>query len=319
MKRWGTRGGLLPTLNNLIALEAIARLGSFRAAADEMSLTQGAVAQQVRMLEEELGCSLFERLPRGVTPTREAREYINRLRFALDIIDEATRALLEQGSTEDADRLTVSTTPTFASHWLIPRLPGFAGSNPSTSVMIDASEAIRPLRGKGSVDMTIRWGAPPFAEGVAQFLLPGNLIPVCSPGLVEYKAVSRPEELARLPLISDSHNRWKKWLEIYGISGVKPSGPVFSQTSHAIEAAIQGMGVALVPLVFVEVALRSGVLVNLLGNQYGLNSDIGFYIITAAPVLPESPCDILIDWLLAEASSFSSEEKHPLHPESLQV
>ncbi|UTW13089.1 LysR substrate-binding domain-containing protein [Marinobacterium rhizophilum] len=301
MKKWGARRGLLPTLNHLIALEATARLGSFRAAADEMSLTQGAVAQQVRALEQELGCQLFDRLPRGLSPNRQGKDYINRLRLALGIIDEATRELRQQDSGDLAGRLTLSTTPTFASRWLIPRLPLFARANPDIAVMIDASETVRPLRGSGHVDMTVRWGTPPFEQGHACFLLPGSAIAVCAPALLEGRAALDPARLHELPLISDSHNNWKRWFEIYANPEAALSGPVFSQTSHAIEAAEQGMGVALVPSPFVEAALERGVLVKALDDQYRLDSEAGFYILTADAVAPQSHCARVIDWLLAAA------------------
>nr|WP_082708630.1 LysR substrate-binding domain-containing protein [Marinobacterium profundum] len=300
MRRWGAGRGLLPTLNHLIALEATARLGSFRAAAEEMSLTQGAVAQQVRALEKEFDCPLFDRLPRGLSANRQGREYITRLRLALGIIDEATRELLHRDTPDEAGRLIVSTTSTFASRWLIPRLPEFSRANPDIAVMIDACDTARPLSGKGCVDMAIRWGAPPFAESHARFLLPASSIPVCAPALLSNSKALSPDNLDELPLISDSHKNWQRWFESCGRPGVKISGPVFSQTSHAIEAAEQGMGVALVPWLFVEAALHAGTLVHALNNQLQLDTDAGFYIMTAQPSGPESACGRVIDWLLAQ-------------------
>ncbi len=311
MRNWGAHRGLLPSLNNLIALEATARLGSFRAAADEMSLTQGAVAQQVRALEQELGCPLFDRLPRGLSPNRQGRDYINRLRLALGIIDEATRELRQQGAAGTAGRLILGTTPTFASRWLIPRLATFARSHPDIAVMVDASETVRPLSGSGHVDMTVRWGTPPFAQGHAYFLLPGSAVAVCAPGLLNGRAPLDPSGLAELPLISDSHNNWKRWFEIYADPAAAFSGPVFSQTSHAIEAAEQGMGVALVPSLFVEAALGCGSLVKALGDQYRLDTEAGFYIITAEAVRPESACGQVISWMLAEARGAENGSRKP--------
>lgn len=301
MKHWGSRRGALPTLNYLVALESTARLGSFRAAAEEMHLTQGAVAQQIRALESELGCPLFVRQPRGLSPTIQGADYVDRVRLALGIVGEATKEFLDQDQRSEPGRLTLSTTSAFASRWLIPRLPRLAEAHPDISIMIDASDVVRPLYGKGRVDMAIRWGVPPFAEGNAQFLLPGKAIPVCAPSLISQKKLTRPEHLADMPLISDSHNNWKRWFDAYRITGARPTGLTFSQTSLALEAAEQGMGIALVPKVLVEAALKTGALVQATGRQYQLDTDVGFYVLTAEPYAGESVTGRVVGWLLEEA------------------
>ncbi len=288
--------------NQLVAFEATARLGSFRAAADELFVTQGAVAQQVRAMESRLGMKLFTRLPRGLAPSPAAQEYVNRVRLALGIIEEATRDLLNRESGRDPNQLTLSTTAAFASRWLVPRLARLAEAHPQISIMIDASDIARPLRGRGGVDMAIRWGAPPFSEGHARFLLPGRAIPVCSPTLNGYGTWSRPEDLVKVPLISDSHNNWKRWFEAYGSLGTRISGPVFSQTSLALEAAEQGMGIALVAEPLVEKSLKNGALVRALGSQYLLDTEAGFYVLAADPFSSDSVIGKVVEWLLAEAS-----------------
>lgn len=303
MKRWGAHRGVLPTLGHLAALEATARLGSFRAAAEEMSLTQGAVAQQVRALERELGRQLFDRLPRGLSPTQEGSEYVNRLRLALGIVEEASRDVMQSGNAADANEITLSTTPTVASRWLIPRLSHLNDTHPEISLMIDAAAVVRPLASEGGVDMAIRWGAPPFPEGHTHFLLPGGAIPVCSPSLLGGKRRLQPDELFELPLISDSHHNWKLWCEVYGNPRAKIGGPVFSQMSHALEAAEEGLGVALVPRPLVEKSLKSGALVQALGEEYQLDTRKAFYIIAATPICSESAAGKVVEWLLREAKS----------------
>lgn len=302
MRKWGEHGGLLPTLNHLIALEATARLGSFRAAADEMNLTQGAVAQQVRALEKELGGQLFRRLPRGLSPNSKGQGYINRLQLALGIIEEATRDALGDSAKKDENQIILSTTPSFASRWLIPRLPRLNAAHPSISLMIDASEMVRTFRGDGRIDMAIRWGYPPFSEGHSRFLFPGRAIPVCSPELLGQRGKLKLNELLELPLISDSHDNWGSWFEAYGGITDRVSGPNFSQSSHALEAAEQGMGVALVPGLLAESGIKAGALVRALDSQYQLETDAAFYIITAEPYLPNSLGGKVTEWLLHEAN-----------------
>ena len=305
MKKWGSHQGSLPTLNYLIALEATARLGSFRAAADELYLTQGAVAQQIRALEKEFGAPLFDRLPRGLSTNKKGNDYINRLVLALGIIEEATKDVTALESQTNSNQIRLSTTPSFASRWLIPRLPRLNEIHPDISLMIDASASVRSFKGNDAIDMSIRWGFPPFPEGHTRFLHGGRSTPVCSPKLLEKEGVFSVKDIQELPLISDSHNNWKSWFESYlkphSDNKAKIKGPSFSDTNHALEAAEQGMGVALIPNFLVERALLSGSLVQAMDDQYQLESKSAFYIITATEVTSDTSIGKVIDWLLDEA------------------
>lgn len=292
-----------PTIiNHLAAFEAAARLGSFRAAADELHVTQGAVAQQVRSLEAKLGRPLFERLPRGLRLNRDGADYLPRVRLALDIIEDATRELLERDSQKDPQQILLSTTPAFASRWLIPRLGQLAQAQPQIALMIDASDSTRPLSGKGAVDLAVRWGSPPFNEAYALALLPGVAVPVCAASLRGEQRWQHPAELAKLPLISDSHKNWKHWFDHYGLPGTRFSGPAFSQTILAIEAAEQGMGIALVPRLLVDNALKAGSLVLAL-EGHELQSSAGFHLLTGHVPAPDSPIAQLLNWLQKEANA----------------
>ncbi|WP_191602681.1 LysR substrate-binding domain-containing protein [Marinomonas algicola] len=301
MKKWGAHQGRLPTLNHLIALEATARLGSFSAAAQEMHLTQGAVAQQIRGLEKDLGGPLFDRLPRGLQANHKGKDYINRLKLALGIIEEATKVLLEKESLSDQNQIMLSTTPSFASRWLIPRLPKLYDTYPNLSVMIDASNTIRRFHGENKVDMAVRWGTAPFADGHARFLLPGKAIPVCSPDFLQGKERLNPENLEGISLISDSHNNWQNWYDSFGVTGSEVHGPVFSLSSHALEAAEQGMGIALVPKLLVQAALESGRLVEAMPEEYQLDTKAGYFLVTNEQVADESALGKVINWMLEEA------------------
>ncbi len=306
MRKWAPRGPL-PSLNHLPALEATARLGSFRAAADEMGVTQGAVAQQIRGLEAELGRPLFDRLPRGLAPTAAGREFVGRARLALEIVALATAELMRDGPGEEEGRIVVSATPSLASRWLIPRLHRFADRHPAVPVMIDASDQWRPLHGTGRVDLAIRWGRPPFAGTTARFLLPGRAIAVCAPSLAAGQgwsdpAARDPAVLAGVPLISDGHRLWPRWFAVHGRAGTAFAGPCFSQTHLAIEAAERGLGVALVPQLLAAGALQEGRLVKALGEPYELDSELAFYVVTAED-RPSTPAiTAMVDWLLLEAA-----------------
>ena len=298
-----TRRASQGLLNQLIAFEAAERLGSFRAAAEEISVTQGAVAQQVRALEEKLGVQLFERLARGLRTTEAASEYVRKVRLGLGIIDDATERLLHREPVRAAHQVLLSTTPAFASRWLIPRLGRLAEAHPDVALMIDASDARRPLKGKGAVDLAVRWGTPPFQENHTRFLLPGKAMAVCSPALLSHGPLSGPEELAQLPLISDSHGNWKRWFEAYAGPGLSFQGPNFSLTSLALEAAERGMGVALAPFALVEGALRSGLLARALGETFELDTQAGFYVLSGQPALPSGAAKKVVAWLLLESKT----------------
>lgn len=289
-------------VNHLAAFEAAARLGSFRAAADELHVTPGAVAQQVRTLEDKLGRPLFERLPRGLRTNREGAAYLLRVRLALDILEDATRELLQRDEQADPGQVLLSTTPAFASRWLIPRLGQLARAQPQVALMIDASDSTRPLSGKGAVDLAVRWGTPPFAEAYALPLLPGLAIPVCAPALRGERRWQQASDLAGVPLISDSHDNWRRWLDHHGQPGQRVHGPVFSQTILAIEAAEQGMGIALVPRLLVENALRAGTLVCAL-EHHELQTPAGFHLLAAQAPEPGSAAALVVRWLEQEASA----------------
>lgn len=153
-----------PKLNALRMFDAAARHGSFRTAAEELHLTQGAVAQQVRGLEADLGVALFERKARGLSPTAEGARYHDAVRRALGIIDRATQALRPA---DTAVRLSVP--PSFASKWLVPRLAGFAAAHPDILLDTTASETLTDFRRDG-IDLAVRQGLPKHQMGSS----PGN-------------------------------------------------------------------------------------------------------------------------------------------------
>jgi LysR family glycine cleavage system transcriptional activator len=201
--------GTLPSLNGLRVFEVAARHLNFRLAAEELGVTQGAVAQQVRGLEAELGVKLFERLPRMLALTGEGRSYVADVRRAFEIIAQATGDLRPQPV-----RLTISTTPTFASKWLIPRLPDFTARHPQLDLHILATERISSFQADG-VDLAVRYGRPPFGPGLSvDLLFEQEIIAVCSPMLLHGRAPpATADELMRYTLLHDFHNFWPEFIE----------------------------------------------------------------------------------------------------------
>jgi len=280
----------LPPLNALRAFEASARHLNFRLAAEELEVTQGAVAQQVRGLEARLAEKLFDRLPRGLALTEAGRRFHAPLRRAFRLIEEAVDDL-------SADRqIKISVTPSFASKWLVPRLSDFTANHPDISVQVDARERLADFRSDG-VDLAVRQGRAPFGADLrATPLFATEYILVCSPGLADQ--VDHPTDLLNHVLLNDTHGLWPLFLDRVGVAG-KPRMMSFSQTSLAIDAAVSGQGIALANAPLVSAELASGRLVQPLSDV--LIEDLGFYVV--APKKPRQPelVDMVKDWLLSQA------------------
>ncbi|WP_069063789.1 LysR substrate-binding domain-containing protein [Sinorhizobium sp. RAC02] len=286
----------LPSLNGLKAFEVAARHLNFRMAAEELGVTQGAVAQQVRGLEAELGVILFERLPRTLVLTGEGRRYIADIRRAFEIISQATVELTPQPV-----KLTISTTPTFASKWLIPRLPDFTTCHPDLDLHILATDRVSSFHADG-VDVAVRYGRPPFGPGLAhQLLFEQEIVAVCSPSLLsELGTPGTTEQLARYTLLHDAHNFWPEFIEKHFGRRDQTSfkGISFNQTSHAIEAAIAGQGVVLANRDFVARDILDDRLVRVTDGSLRGPSD--FYLVW--PRYRKSDAlNTVLSWITAEA------------------
>ena len=279
----------LPPLNALRAFEASGRHLNFRLAAEELGVTQGAVAQQVRGLEARLDEVLFDRLPRGLRLTESGRRFYAPLRRAFRLIEEAVEDLSPDR------RVTLSVTPSFASKWLVPRLSGFTDLYPDISVQVDARERLADFSSDG-VDLAVRQGRAPFAaELEAVPLFSTEFVVVGSPDLASQ--ISGPDDLMQHVLLSDSHGLWPLFLERAGVEG-RPRMMSFSQTSLAIDAAVSGQGFALANAPLVSAELASGRLVQPLSEV--LVDDLSFFIVT--PQKPRQPELVkqMRDWLLSQ-------------------
>lgn len=288
-----------PPLKALRAFEAAGRHLNFRLAAEEIGVTQGAVAQQVRGLEAALQVKLFNRLPRGLALTEEGRRYLVPLQRAFHLIAEATEALRPQPAV-----LTISVTPTLASKWLVPRLGLFLDDNPALDVRVVAGEGLANFQSDG-VDLSVRQGRPPFGPGLTWHLLfPFDVYPVCAPQLQSGgDPITKPEDLARHVLLHDAHGLWPLFLEqVCGDKELPVARSLkFSQTSLALDAALAGQGIALACDPMVEDDLAAGRLCRPLDTT--VKSEIGFYIL--APRKPRKAEQVarMRDWLLTQAGS----------------
>lgn len=285
----------MPNLNALRMFDAAARHLNFRLAAEELNLTQGAVAQQVRRLETDLGQRLFERKARGLALTETGRAYHGPVRRALAMIEEATQKLRPAST-----RITISVTPSFASKWLVPRLRGFTQSYPDIDLQTVASERLADFK-SDSIDIAVRQGRPPFERGLTGVLLaPLDLCAVCSPdtakqtGLVEHVA-----DFATLRLVQDSHAYWETLLSDAGVQAQHRIMQL-NQTALAMDAAANGQGIALAPRLLLEDEILKGSLAVLWQDKRADQS--GYYVVHPATQRPNAARDSVIDWVLSEAN-----------------
>ncbi|MES0827399.1 LysR substrate-binding domain-containing protein [Ruegeria sp. SCP11] len=285
----------LPPLNGLRAFDVAGRRLNFRAAADEMGVTQGAVAQQVRQLEAQLGVKLFERLPKGLALTSTGRSYHTRVAQAFAELRSATAHLKPE-----PNKVLISVTPTFAAKWLIPNLPDFSDKYPDIDLRILATEKVSSFHSDG-IDLAIRQGAPPFGASIkATLLFRQDVIAVAAPKLLANVDLPiRPEALSHLPKIHDAHDLWPGLLNAAGIADQHKRGLRLSQTALAIDAAISGQGVALVSRFLVSNEIAAGKLLDL-GYSIGAGPQ-DFYLLALRRSDPSRAIDTVVSWFTAQA------------------
>lgn len=284
----------IPNLKSIRMFDAAARHLNFRRAAEELSLTQGAVAQQVRQLEARLGIKLFKRLARGLALTDSGSDYHREINRALRIIEAATRKVRPGGG-----QITLSVTPSFASKWLVPRLASFAKLHPDIEIRTVASEGIANFQ-FDEVDIAIRQGTPPFGKGLHVKLLSRlELCAVCSPEYAEQTAtINQFEDFAAHRLIQDGHKLWEK---LFKQANVEVPNKImsFNQTALAMDAAESGQGVTLAPRILLGEQLSQGKLVRLWQDE--LSSQDGYYIVYPESRGNTAAQDEVTEWLLLEA------------------
>lgn len=243
-----TRKRDLPvSLDLLRGFESAARLLSFTAAAGELFLTQSAVSRQVQQLEEQLGVKLFERRTRALVLTEAGELYCREVSKALNQLREATATV----RANPAPVVRVTTTATFASLWLVPRLAAFQAKHPDVSVHIAADSRMRDLE-RLSLDVAIRYCPEAMAGPGAERLFGERVAPVASPGFLRNHRARSLDDLLRLPLLElDDPGgtgvwlSWKVWCEVMKRPPPRRGGLSFSHYDQVIQAAIAGQGVAL--------------------------------------------------------------------------
>lgn len=280
-------------LNGLRAVEAVARLGSLRAAAEELGVTAGAVSQQIARTEAALQQTLFRRHATGMELTPKGLEVAPLLRAAFAQLT----AAVARASPERANTLTISVSPILASRWLIWRLPEFTAAHPGIRVRLDAETALVDPN-LSDVDLCIRVGPGNYPGVRAERLFSQRAVPVAAPALAA--AIAAPADLARVPIIREPRPMfgWEVWLGPLGLSPqILGEGPVFSDASLCLDAAISGAGVFLAFEVVAADALARGRLVAL--PPGAVDTGNSYWIVTAADRAPSPAQAAFRRWLKA--------------------
>jgi LysR family glycine cleavage system transcriptional activator len=291
---------LLP-LDSLPFFDASMRHSSFAAAAAELNVTPSAVSQRIKSLEQALGIVLFERLPHGLKPTEAARLFLLEVRPALHRLRVASTRITARGKRRPAGRgqkLSVDMLPALATARFGSLLGSFNEHFPDVELRLSSSPALSDPARDG-FDCCVRYGAGGWQGVDAQRLSDEDVFPVCAPALlVNHSPITRDSDFARFPLIHDLMPiGWSEWLAAFAAPEIEINGPVFSDSSLALRAASEGLGIALGRSKLVGPDLDSGRLVRASTNE--LRSPFSYWL-----VRPSGRRDALVDlfkeWLVAE-------------------
>jgi len=292
----------IPSTAALVAFESAARHQSFTKAADELALTQSAVCRQIAGLEEFLGIELFRRSRRGVKLTEAGLAYSRKVAAQLDAVERDTLAAMGQ---QGAQGLELAVVPTFATQWLVPRLKDFQRLHPEVTVHL--TNRTRPfLFADTSFDAAIYFGDGDWSGTEAHYLMPEEPLPVCSPELLGERTQFAAAELASLPLLQQSTRpyAWRQWFAAQGLNVPRDmSGPRYELFSMLAQAAMHGMGVALIPPFLIQRELDAGLLVPAHPAAL-LSSDRAYRLMIPERKVESAALRAFRDWLLQAAREY---------------
>lgn len=291
----------IPPTQALICFESSARHESFTKAAEELSLTQSAVCRQIANLEEFLDVQLFRRTRRGVKLTEAGQTYSRRVASRLDAVERDTLSVMGNQGTAT---LELALVPTFGTQWLLPRLSGFLKANPQ--ITINLTNRTRPfLFADTEFDAAIYFGDGDWSGTEAHFLMKESPVPVCSAELIAPRRELSAEEIAKLPLLQQTTRpyAWRQW---FGSLDMRVehdlNGTRLELFSMLAQAAMHGMGVALIPPFLIRNELESGRLIN--PCQHSFDSENAYYLVIPERKAESAALLAFRDWLIAEAEAY---------------
>lgn len=285
-------------LHALQGFVAAARTANLSRAAESMHLTVSALSHQIRGLESRMGQRLFVRGARGVALTDEGRALFDRIAPHLDAIEQAVRP----GSTPRHDMLALTMLPSFASSWLVPRLPNFLARHPQMQVSLQSSSTVVDFTRDLQLDAGLRFGRGQWPGLQAVHLFDDWLTPTASPALIARLGRPTLQTLGTYPLLGDSGNRWGGWFATVG--GDPPSRYVanFDDSETLHRAAVEGLGIALGRGTLMQPFVDAGLLVPLFDERQV--SDFAHYLVYPARSADHTGLTLFREWLLEQAREY---------------
>jgi len=295
----------IPSTAALISFEAAARHESFTRAAEELSLTQGAICRQIASLEEFLSVELFRRSRRGVKLTEAGLSYSRRVATQLDAVERDTLSVMGQQGTNVIELAVV---PTFGTQWLLPRLKDFQLQHPE--VTVNLTNRTRPfLFADTEFDGAIYFGDADWSGTESHRLMGENPMPVCSPALLGDRKQLTAQAIAELPLLQQTTRpyAWRQWFNSQQLNIPRDmKGPRYELFSMLAQAAMHDMGVALIPPFLIQRELAEKRLV--VANPQALSSIKAYYLMIPERKVESASLKAFRDWLVNQARSYSLEE-----------
>ncbi|MBT9246492.1 LysR family transcriptional regulator (plasmid) [Gemmobacter fulvus] len=288
----------LPSLPLLAAFEAAARTGSVTAAAAELSLTQSAVSRQIKALEEQLGVALFHRERQTIRLTFGGEAYAREIREALYKISAAS---LNLRANPMGGTLTLAILPTFGTRWLAPRLPRFLSSYPGVTINLITRISAFDFRHE-AIDAAIHFGQQDWPGTGMALLRPETVLPVCAPMLRDQYGFAEAADIRAAPLLhlTTRPDAWERWLRLYQADAEGVHGMLFDQFATLAQAAIAGLGVALIPAFLIAEELAAGKLVPAL--DLPMQNSEAYHLCWPLDRASHPPLVAFRDWILAETA-----------------
>ncbi|HVF62460.1 MAG TPA: transcriptional regulator GcvA [Casimicrobiaceae bacterium] len=281
----------------LRAFEAAAREKSLTRAAHDLHLTHGAISHQIKALEDALGVRLVERAGRGIRLTDEGERFAIRVRAAFG---ELAGAVAEIAQRANPRTVRVTAMPSFTARWLLPRIGRFSAAHPGFDLDIRATEALVDLN-REDVDLGIRYGRGHYRDLITEYLMDDAFFPVCSPSIAG-GVPKRPSDLARYPLLRSDDEFWQQWFRAVGLDWPEPTrGTFFNDSSHLMQAAVAGQGVALARRSLLGEDLKNGLLVKPFDAE--LPSPLRYYLVYPQRLKDSPKLDAFRSWLHEELAA----------------
>lgn len=293
----------IPSTSALISFEAAARHESFTKAAEELSLTQGAICRQIASLESFLGIELFRRSRRGVKLTDAGLSYSRRVATQLDAVERDTLSVM---GNQGANTIELAVVPTFGTQWLLPRLKDFQKLRPH--VTLNLTNRTRPFMfADTEFDAAIYFGDADWPGTESYRLMGENPLAVCSPALLNGQASLSPGDIAQMPLLQQTTRpyAWRQWFSSQDMNVARDmTGPRYELFSMLAQAASHEMGIALIPPFLIQRELAEGRLV--IASPHALSSPKAYHLMIPVRKMESAAVHAFRQWLTDQSARYEA-------------